>query len=353
MLSHTMHNLYTLRGAKVRDALKWGNYIEEGLTHAGQAEVFFGQHHWPVWGRARIAEFMIRQRDTYLYIHDQTVRMMNAGMTAPEIAESMRLPKTLDEYLDVHGYYGTVKHNVRAVYQHYLGWFDAQPANLDPLPPVEAAKRYVALAGGADKAIASAQAAYDGGDFRWAAELLKHVVYAERGNERARVLFAATLEQLGYMAESAPWRNFYLTGAYELRQGPPERGTTRAAFLDMLQHTPVERFLEAMAGGLNGPKAEGVKLTINLKFSDTKESYVLWIENSVLHHRRGASEPGANATLTLTKPFFLRMMTGSAGAKDLILSEETRIEGSKLDLGRFFSLLEKAPGTFEIVTRNP
>lgn len=351
MLSQTMHNLYTLRGAKVRDAQKWGRYIDEALGHAAQAEVFFASHHWPVWGRDRIADFMKRQRDTYLYLHDQTVRQMNAGLTGPEIAETMKLPPSLDSFLHVHGYYGTVKHNVRAIYQHYLGWFDAQPANLDALPPVEVARRYVALAGGADKLLAAAQGAYDAGDFRWAAELLKHLVYAERDNAKAKALFARTLEQLGYLAESSAWRNFYLTGAYELRQGPPSQGITSAALIDMLQHTPIERFLEAMAANLNGPKAEGVNLKINLVFTDLKESYVLWIENAVLHHRRAEPARDADATLRLTKPFFLRLVTRDAGAKDLLMSKETKIEGSTLSLGRFFALLDKPQGTFEIVTR--
>jgi alkyl sulfatase BDS1-like metallo-beta-lactamase superfamily hydrolase len=351
MLSHTLHNLYTLRGAKVRDALKWADYIDQSLAHAADAEVVFNQHHWPVWGQERIREFMVKQRDTYKFIHDQTVRQMNAGLTAPEIAETMKLPKSLDDYLNVHGYYGTVRHNVKAVYQHYLGWFDAHPSNLDALPPVEAGKRYVALAGGIDKLVAAAQAAFDAGDYRWAAEMLKHAVYAEPKNQAASDLLARCFEQLGYVAESAPWRNFYLTGAYELRNGVPEKGITIDIMLDMLKHTPIERFLERMAASIDGNKAADAKLKINLVFSDLRESYVLQIENAVLHFRKAAPDKDANATLTLTKAFFLQMMAGQAGAKDLLLSDQTKIEGSKIDLGRFFSMIEKAPGTFPIVTR--
>lgn len=351
MLSHTLHNLYTLRGAKVRDALKWSNYLDESLAYAADAEVVFNQHHWPVWGKERIREFITKQRDTYKFIHDQTVRQMNAGLTAPEIAEVMKLPKSLDDYLNVHGYYGTVRHNVKAVYQHYLGWFDAHPANLDALPPVEAGKRYVALAGGIDKVMAAAQAAFDSGDYRWAAEMLKHAVYAEPKHKPASELMARSFEQMGYMAESAPWRNFFLTGALELRQGPPEKGITLDILLDMLQYTPVERFLERMAASIDGAKAAEVNLKVNLVFSDLKESYVLQIENAVLHHHKAPPAPDANATLTLTKAFFLKMMAGQAGAKDLLLSDQTKIDGSKIDLGRFFSLIEKAPGIFPIVTR--
>ena len=351
LMSHTLHNLYTLRGAKVRDALKWAGYLDASLAHAAQAEVLFNQHHWPVWGRARIDEFISKQRDVYRYIHDQTVRQMNAGLTGPEIADTMSLPKPLQDHLNVRGYYGTVRHNVRAVYQFYLGWFEAHPANLDALPPVDAGKRYVALAGGADKVVAAAQQAFDAGEFRWAAELLKHAVYADPKNRAASELMARCFEQMGYMAESAPWRNVYLTGALELRQGPPDKGIPSSALLDMLQHTPIERFLEAMAANLNGPKAADASLKINLVFSDLGESYVLQIGNGVLHHRQAPPAGDANATLQLTKPFFLRMLTGGAGAKDLLLSDQTKIEGSRIDLGRFFALLDKAPGNFPIVTR--
>jgi alkyl sulfatase BDS1-like metallo-beta-lactamase superfamily hydrolase len=351
LMSHTLHNLYTLRGAKVRDALRWANDIDDTLRYAEGAEVLFNQHNWPVWGRERIAEFITRQRDAYRFIHDQTVRQMNAGLSAAEIAETLTLPRSLHEFLSVRGYYGTVRHNVKGVVQHYLGWFDAHPANLDPLPPVEAARRYVQLAGGIEPTVAAAQQAFDAGEFRWAAELLKHAVYAEPRHAAARELLARSFEQLGYAAESASWRNFYLTGALELRQGPPEQGLARDVVLDMLQHTPIERFLEAMAASLDGRKAEGSDLRIDLFFTDLGTSYRLWIENAVLHFRAAPPAADAHATLRLTHPFFLRMMTGRAGAIALLTSDEVRIDGSRLDLGRFFSMFDKAPGTFPIVTR--
>ncbi len=351
MMSHTLHNLYTLRGAKVRDALKWAGYLDESLAWAAEAEVVFNQHHWPVWGKERIAQFIGKQRDIYKYIHDQTVRQMNAGLTGPEIAETLTLPKALQDYLNVRGYYGTVRHNVKAVYQYYLGWYDANPANLNPLPPAEAARRYVELAGGADKVIANAQQAYDKGEFRWAAEVLKHVVYADAGNKAAAELQAKAFEQMGYMAESGPWRNVYLTGAYELRAGPPKKGADLNAFIDMLQYAPIERFLERMAASIDGAKAADTRLKVNFVFTDTGESYVLRVEDGVMHHRKAPPAADANATLTMTKAFFLQMMTGQAGAKELLLSDQAKIDGSKIDLGRFLSLLEKTPGTFPIVTR--
>lgn len=351
LLSHTLHNLYTLRGAKVRDAMKWAEYLDDSLQHVAGAEVVFNQHHWPVWGRDRIRDFIVKQRDTYQFIHDQTVRLMNAGLTAPEIAEQLKLPPSLQDHMNVRGYYGTVRHNVKAVYQYYLGWFDAHPANLDPLPPVEAARRYVALAGGIDAIVAQARQAYDAGDFRWSAELLKHAVYAQPHHSPARELLARSFEQMGYMAESGPWRNFYLTGALELREGPPKQGINRASLADMLQHTPIERFLEAMAASLKADQVGDTRLKINLVFTDLKETHVLDIDNAVLHHHKGERAPDANATLSVTHPFFLRMVMGQVGGKDLFLSDETKIEGSRLDLIKFFSLLDKAPGTFPIVTR--
>jgi alkyl sulfatase BDS1-like metallo-beta-lactamase superfamily hydrolase len=351
LMGHTLHNLYTLRGAKVRDGLKWARYLDEALEHAADAEVVFNQHHWPVWGQERIQDFIRKQRDAYKFIHDQTVRRMNAGQTAPEIAETLRLPPVLENHLNVRGYYGTVRHNVKAVYQLYLGWFDAHPANLDPHPPVEVARRYVDAIGGPERVLAVAQAAYDAGDYRWSSELLKHAVYADSGNAAARELLARSFEQLGYASEASTWRNFYLSGAFELREGPPETGMDRAAMMDLLRHTPPERFLEAMAASIDAEAAGDLVLTINLVFTDLDETWVLKLENGVLHHRAQAADPSANATLKVSKPFFLGLMTGAAGATDLLTSDELSIEGSTVDLARFLRLLDKAPGTFPIVTR--
>jgi alkyl sulfatase BDS1-like metallo-beta-lactamase superfamily hydrolase len=348
--SQTMHNLYTLRGAKVRDALKWSAYLDEAIDHARDAEVFFASHHWPVWGNARIREFLANQRDVYRFTHDQTVRGMNAGLTPREIAETLRLPKSLDRFLHAHGYYGTVSHNSKAVYQHYLGWYDANPANLNPHPPEEAGKRYVELAGGVDKLVAAAQAAFDRADYRWAAELLNHAVFAEPGHAGAGRLLARTYEQLGYAAESATWRNVYLMGAYELRNGPPASGMTRSVVLDMLRHTPIERFLEAMAGQLDAQAADGKAMKVNLVFTDLKESYVLELRNSILYHRPAPPAPDANATLSMTKEIFLKAVVGTAGLRDTVLNDDFKVEGSRIDLVRFFSLIDRMPGNFAIVT---
>ena len=350
-LAQTMHNLLPVRGAKVRDALRWSSYMDQALDQMDGIEVYFGQHNWPVWGHDRISQFIKTHRDVYKYTHDQTVRLINAGLTPREIADTIKLPKSLSEHFGARGYYGALRHNVKAVYQFYLGAYDGNPANLDPLPPQESAKHYLALIGGSDKAVAAAQTAYDKGDYRWAAELLSHAVFGDPANKAAKELLANTYEQMGYAAEAATWRNSYLTAAAELRNGPPTKGISRAGFIEMLMQTPVERFLEAMAGGLDGPAAEGKDLKINLVLSDIKESYVLWIENAVLHFRKAAPAADANATLTLTKPIFIKMMAGTAGVRDTLLSDDLQIGGSKIDLVRFFGLIDKAPGTFAIVTQ--
>jgi alkyl sulfatase BDS1-like metallo-beta-lactamase superfamily hydrolase len=279
------------------------------------------------------------------------VRLANAGYTPREIADMVKLPASLASHFGARGYYGDLRHNVKAVYQLYLGAYDGNPANLNPLPPQESAKRYLELLGGADKAVAAAQAAFDKGDFRWAAELLNHAVFGDPGSKAAKELLARTYDQMGYMSEAATWRNSYLTAAAELREGPPKKGVDRSFLIDMLYETPVERFLEAMAAGLDGPAADGKNLKVNLVVTDTKESYVLWIENAVLHHRAAAPAADANATLTLTKPIFIKMMAGTAGIKDTLMSDDLKIDGSKIDLARFFTLIDKAPGTFAIVTK--
>lgn len=350
LLSQTMHNLLPVRGAKVRDALRWSGYLQQALDHLDGVEVYFGQHNWPLWGHQRIVDFIRAHRDVYKYTHDQTVRLMNQGYTPREIAERVKLPASLASHLGARGYYGDLRHNVKAVYQFYLGAYDGNPAHLDALPPEESAKRYVALAGGADKALAAAREAFAAGDYRWTAELLNHVVFADPDNRTARTLLARTYDQLGYQAEATTWRNSYLTAAAELRGTLKPQGVSRVKLTDMLLQTPPERFLEAMAANLDGEAADGKDLKINLVFPDKRVSYVLWIENAVLHHRRASADPAANATLTLTYPLFIKMAVGAGGIRDTLLSDDLSVTGSRLDLIRFFTLIDKPTGDFAIVT---
>jgi len=349
-LAQTMHNLLPVRGAKARDALRWSTYLEQALEQTKDADIYIGSHNWPVWGNANIQKFITMQRDVYKYTLVQTVRLINAGYTPREIADMVKLPKSLSVFFGARGYYGDLRHNVKAVYQFYIGAYDGNPVSLNPLPPQESAKRYLELVGGADKAVAVAQTAYDKGDYRWAAELLNHAVFGDPSSKSAKELLARTYEQMGYMAEAATWRNSYLTAAQELRNGPPTKGASKAMLMEMLLQTPIERFLEAMAAGLNGPDAEGKNLKVNLVLTDLKETYVLWIENAVLHFKSGDAAPDANATLTLTKDIFVKLISDTAGVKDTLLSDDLKVTGSTIDLVRFFGLIDKAPGTFAVVT---
>lgn len=350
IVSRTMHNLYTLRGAKVRDALRWSGYIDEALQLFPDAEIVFASHQWPTWGRERVVAYLERQRDTYKYIHDQTLRLANAGAVPQEIAEQLELPSTLRPVFANRGYYGTVRHNAKAVYQGYFGWYDGNPAHLDPLPPVEAAKRYVAAMGGQEAVREHATRAFEAGDYRWAAMLLDHAVFADPDDDKARALLAQTYDQLGYQAESGPWRDVYLTAAHELRHGITERGADLTGAAELLQAVPPELFLTAMATRLKGPEADGREMRINFIFTDVDESFVLTLKNAVLHHHRAEPDPKASATVRLTRALLVRLSTGQAGLRELIFSDELSVEGSRLDLLSFLSLFDRPTLSFPIVT---
>ncbi|HET9063895.1 MAG TPA: alkyl sulfatase dimerization domain-containing protein, partial [Candidatus Binatia bacterium] len=339
-----------LRGAKVRDALKWSGYINQAIELFGDADVVFASHSWPVWGNERVVDYLEKQRDTYRYLHDQTLRLANAGHTPNEIAEMLELPPSLRPVFANRGYYGTVSHNVKAVYQFYFGWYDANPAHLNPLPPAEEGAKYVAAMGGADKVLEHGRTAYEAGEYRWAATLLDHLVFAEPDNAEAKTLLASTYDQLGYQAESGPWRDVYLTGAYELRHGAQGSAIKIESTTNMLRHTPIDRFFASMAARLNGPEADGKDTRINFSFTDAGESYVAWIENSVLQYRRADPDPNADATIKLTRDFLIRSATGQAGIRDMIFSKDLDVDGSRLALLLFFSLLDRPDGNFPIVT---
>lgn len=350
IVSHTMHNLYTLRGAKVRDALRWSGYIDEAIDLFSDAEVVFASHHWPVWGNARVLDYLGKQRDTYKYIHDQTLRLANSGFTPQEIAETLELPESLRPSFANRGYYGTVRHNAKAVYQWYFGWYDGNPAHLDPLPEAEAAPKYVEFMGGAGEVRRKAREAFERGEYRWVAMVLNHLVFAEPEDAEARELLARAYDQLGYQSESGPWRDVYLTGAEELRNGVEQPAIDLATAVDLLRQVPMERFFDSMAARLDGPKAQGKETTINFVFSDLGESHVLTLENAVLHHKRSDPDPGAEATIRLTRDFFLRLAMRQVGLREAIFSNELEVEGSRVALLSFFSLLEAPNQAFPIVT---
>src|SRR5262249_6373677 len=239
--TNTLHNILTLRGAQVRDAHKWSTFLDETIeTYGKKTDVKFQAHHWPIWGQAKIIDYWKKQRDLYKYIHDQTVRLMNEGYTGTEIADAIKLPPEIDKQFYNRPYYGTYKHNSRAVYQYYMGFYDGNPTTLDQLPPEPAAKKYVEYMGGAAAVLQKARVDIDKGEYRWVAEALKHVVFADPSNRDAKELLADTYEQMGYQAESGPWRAEYLMGAYELRNGIPNLPVANTASPDTIKAMPPE-----------------------------------------------------------------------------------------------------------------
>lgn len=350
ILSRNMHNLYTLRGAKVRDALKWSGYLQEVLDEfGGKTDLIFNSHHWPVWGNQEAATYVKGQRDTYKFIHDQTLRFASKGMTPGEIAEQIELPPSLAQTFANRGYYGTVKHNARAVYQFYFGWYDGNPVNLDPLPPVEASKRYVDAMGGAEKVLGLAQAAFDEGDYRWGAELAYRVVFADPQNPQATALLAANYDQLGYQAESGPWRDVYLSAAYELRHGAYGE-PIEASGGGLLDHIPLKLVFEAMATRLKAEDAIGKDTSLNFVFTDSGDRFNLWIENAVLHVAEGKIDDDADVTISLTKSLWFKVMTQQVAPTELIGNDDFDVDGSLLTLGTFFTLLDTPDPAFAIVT---
>jgi alkyl sulfatase BDS1-like metallo-beta-lactamase superfamily hydrolase len=350
IVSHTMHNLYTLRGAKVRDALLWSGYIDDVIHRFPETQTVFASHHWPMWGNERIVDYLKKQRDTYKYIHDQTLRLANQGHTPREIADQLEFPASLAASFPNRGYYGTLRHNAKAVYQFYFGWYDGNPANLDPLPPEPAARKYVEFMGGRDEVLRKARASYEAGEYRWTATVLNHLVFAAPDDTEAKELLARSYDQLGYQAESAPWRDVYLAGALELRRGRTPSALDPAAAIGLLRHLSVPRFFDALASRIDGMEAEGEELVLNFVFTDIGRSYVLTLENSVLNYRESDPDPEANATVRLTRDLWLRLVTRRAGLRDLIFDDALSVEGSRLDLLGFFGLLDAPSGAFAIVT---
>jgi alkyl sulfatase BDS1-like metallo-beta-lactamase superfamily hydrolase len=286
--THTLHNTYTLRGAKIRDPLSWSKYLNQAMDMwGGEVEVLFGMHHWPVWGNAAVNEHLGLQRDMYRYINDETLRLANHGFTLDEIAEQVQLPKAIASRFSNRGYYGTLYHDVKATYVLYLGWFTGNPATLHVLPPVESSKRYVEMMGGADAALKKAQQYYAKGDYRWVVEVVNHVVFAQPSNQKAKNLQADALEQLGYQSEAGPWRNFYLTGAKELREGVKRLPVPDTASPDTVRAMNLDLFFDYLAMRLNGPKAENQHVMLNFDFTDTQEKYMVEMVNGVLNHTKG------------------------------------------------------------------
>ena len=346
---HTLHNTYPIRGAQVRDPLAWSRYLNRTIDRwAADAEVMFGMHHWPVWGRDRILEMLMASRDAYRYINDETLRLANQGLTPAEIAEEVRFPPELARHWAVREYYGTVSHNVKATYTRYLGWFDGNPARLEPLPPVPAAERYVEYMGGADQVITRAREAFDAGEYRWVVEVLNHVVFADPGNSEARLLAADAMEQLGYQTESATWRNAYLTGAQELRYGTPEIPLPAdSASPDSIRALSLSTLLDFLAIRLNGREAEGKDLVLDLSVSETGEEVRLELSNGVLHQSPDAFGSGSVPNLDVTRDLLDRIAAGITGP-DEVAAELGDAEGAAEFVG-LVGLLDEFSPWFPII----
>ncbi len=348
--THTMHNLYTLRGAQVRDANRWWKALDETVDRYGdKTEVLFAQHHWPRWGKDSIATFLKNQRDGYKFLHDQTLRLANQGYTPAEIGEMIKLPPELAKQWYMRDYYGTVNHNVKAVYQYYLGWYDGNPSNLYPLPPVEAAKRYVDYMGGADRVIQRAKMSYGKGDFRWVAEVMKHVVFADPHNTEARHLLADAYEQLGYQAESGPWRAVYLTGAQELRNGVP-KDVPNIVSPDVVKAMTPEMVLSYLAIHVNPDKMTGKTLKINWKQPGSNDVYALSVENGVLLYKKGKPHIAPDMTLTLPAAELMAVASGQISLKKAVRESKGSLSGNPLKTIEFTDMLDRFNLMFPIVT---
>jgi len=336
--------MYTLRGAAVRNGLKWSKYIDESLQMFGEeVEVSFGSHHWPTWENANIIDFWEKQRDTYRYIHDETLYLANNGHTMIEIAEQIRLPDELAKFFANRDYYGTISHNSKAQYQLYYGWFDGNPANLHALPPVESSVKYIEYMGGADNVLAKAQRDYDKGEYRWVGMVLNHLIFAEPQNRAARELLAKAYTQMGYQSESGPWRNFYLTGASELLNGINTKvyGNLGGASVDILTNMSLETFYDFLAVRMDRSKAKGKKYRFNMVFPDINETISLYLENQVLHNRVGVLAENPNATITMNKSTFNEIITKQSSGMKKFLMGEVKIEGNRDDYSDFQSMIEK------------
>ncbi|MHB1139347.1 MAG: alkyl/aryl-sulfatase [Microthrixaceae bacterium] len=348
--THTLHNLYTLRGARTRDAKAWAYYLNKAIELFGaQSDVVFAQHHWPTWGADRVLEFLEAQRDAYKFLHDQTLRLANHGETMVEIAEQLEFPAELGDHWCNRGYYGSVNHNSKAVYNLYLGWFDGNPSTLHPLPPVESSRRYVEYMGGADAVLHRARADVEAGEYRWVAQVLNHVVFADPSNTTARELLADVLTQLGYQTENGVWRNFYLTGAQELRGGVLDLGGGNAVNPDTVAAMPVEMLIDYLAVRLDGPRAAGVHLVIDLELSELDHLVSIVVRRGVLHcvvDRRGDD---AALTLTTTSDTFKALVIGSTELATEVDAGRLTTRGDTGVIDHLLGLLDRFALWFPIV----
>jgi alkyl sulfatase BDS1-like metallo-beta-lactamase superfamily hydrolase len=342
----SLHNILTPRGAKVRDALAWAGYLTEAIALYGdRTENFAASHCWPRFGKQEVRSFLSLQRDNYKYLHDQSVRMMNKGMTQAEIAEAIKPPPAISGQWFNKGYYGTYSHNSKAVYQRYLGWYDAVPANLNPWPAEIRAKKYVAAMGGAAKLVELAKKAMADGDYRWSADILNQLVFAEPENKEGRALLADSYEQLGYQAEASTWRNMYLSGARDLRAGVKANASIQS--VDTISAIPSALLLDSVATRLD-PEVIGVKaLTLNFVFSDRGEKVKVSVGNAVMISEMGLAHANPAATVTAPRQLFLAMLFLKMPLAQLEAAG-LKVEGDRAAVEALQAALDPMPGPFNI-----
>ena len=350
-VTHTLHNTYSLRGAKIRDPLAWSKYINDVIGRwGGKANIIIAQHHWPTWGNENVVKLMKSQRDMYRYINDQTLRMANQGLTRDEIAANFKLPSGLEKSWASRGYYGSVSHDVKATYVFYLGWFNGNPATLNELPPVDAAKKYVDYMGGADAIMQKAKTDYAQGNYRWVAQVTNNIVFADPSNKEARNLEADALEQMGYQAESGPWRNFYLTGAQELRNGVVKGATPNTASPDTVKAMSPEMFFDYLAVHINGEKAANAQAVFNVDLGADGGKYKLELENGVLNHSADAQASKADASITLNRATLNKIILKEESLKQAEEKGDVQISGNHAKLDEFLGYLDSFDFWFNMVT---
>ena len=350
VVTHTLHNVLTLRGAQVRDALHWSKVIDAMLLKwGGKAEVAMASHHWPTWGAGDVSELLANQRDAYRYVHDRTLFLANRGATLHELADQTAEAPVQAKDFGTRGYYGTLNHDMKATYQRYFGWWDGNPANFNPLPPEQSAPKYVELAGGADKLLAAGKAAVAAGDYRWAAELLNKLVFAEPGNKEARSALASAYDQMGYQAESGAWRNYYLAAAASLRGNAVESVSGNGQSRSFVSAIPTGVFFDALATRFDAAKGQALKGTFQFVLPDSKEVVAVVVGGGVEFPRYGVTDPAPTATITIDRGTLDDVMLGQAQFPALMQSGAIRIDGDKLAFLSWFALHPPADPRFNVV----
>lgn len=350
VVTHNLHNILTLRGAQVRDALRWSKVIDAMLLKwGGKAEVAMGSHHWPTWGTGEVGELLANQRDAYRYVHDRTLFLANKGATLHELADQTAEAPVQGKDFGTRGYYGTLNHDMKATYQRYFGWWDGNPANFNPLPPEQSAPKYVALAGGADKLLAAGKAAIAAGDYRWAAELLGKLVFAQPDNRDARAALASAYDQMGYQAESGAWRNYYLAAAASLRGNAVESISGNGQSRSFVSAIPTGVFFDALATRFDAAKGAALKGTFQFVLPDSKEAVAVVVGGGVEFPRYGVTEAAPTATITIDRKTLDDVMLGQAQFPALMQSGAIKIEGDRMAFLSWFALHPPQDPRFNIV----